>query len=286
VAAVKAGGIITFECGSAPVTIQMTQTAQIFNNAAPKTVIDGRGLVTLSGMKKTRILYMNTCDQKLVWTTPHCNNQEYPQLTVQNLTFTAGNASTEAAPEGGAIYALGGRLKVVNSRFFSNVCASTGPDTAGGAIYAFEEYQGLPLYVVHSTFGGEATLSNICSNGGAVGSIGVSWSIINSLITYNHAIGHGGNPAASGTPGGGSGGAIYNDGNTMVLTVSGSQLEDNQVNAFGSGIFFVTDNHTGSIAITDSTIKGNIGGAWYPKYPQISAFPDTPITVKNSTIAN
>jgi hypothetical protein len=286
VAAVKAGGIITFECGSAPVTIQMTQTAQIFNNAAQKTVIDGGGLVTLSGVKKTRILYMNTCDQNLVWTTPHCDNQEYPQLTVQNLTFTAGNASTETAPEGGAIYALGGRLKVVNSRFFSNVCASTGPDTAGGAIYAFEEYQGLPVYVVHSTFGGESTLSNVCSNGGALGSIGVSWTIINSVISYNHAIGHGGNPAASGTPGGGSGGAVYNDGNTMVLTVSGSQLLDNQVNAFGSGIFFVTDNHTGSIVITDSTIKGNIGGSWYPKYPQISAFPDTPITVKNSTIAN
>jgi hypothetical protein len=286
VAAVKAGGIITFECGSAPVTIQMTQTAQIFNNAASKTVIDGGGLVTLNGMKKLRILYMNTCDQKLVWTTPHCDNQEYPQLTVQNLTFTSGNASTESTPEGGAIYALGGRLKVVNSRFFSNVCASTGPDTAGGAIYATEQYETLPLYVVHSTFGGESTLSNICSNGGGVGSIGVSWSIINSVITYNHAIGKGGNPAASGTPGGGSGGAVYNDGNTMVLTVSGSLLEDNQVNAFGSGIFFVTDNHTGSIAITDSTIKGNIGGAWYPKYPQISAFPDTPITVKNSTISN
>jgi hypothetical protein len=286
VAAVKAGGIITFECGSAPVTIQMTQTAQIFNDAAPKTVIDGGGLVTLSGMKKLRILYMNTCDQKLVWTTPHCDNQQYPQLTVQNITFTGGNASTASAPEGGAIYAAGGRLKVVNSRFFSNVCASTGPDWAGGAIYAFEQYQGLPVYVVHSTFGGVSTLSNVCSNGGAVGSIGVSWSIINSLITYNHAIGKGGNPASSGTPGGGSGGAVYNDGNTMVLTVSGSQLEDNQVNAFGSGIFFVTDNHTGSIAITDSTIKGNIGGSWYAKYPQISAFPDTPITVKNSTIAN
>src|ERR1700722_11306386 len=286
VAAVKAGGIITFECGSAPVTIQMTQTAQIFNNAASKTVIDGGGLVTLSGMKTRRILYMNTCDQTLVWTTPHCNNQEYPQLTVQNLTFTDGNASTESAPEGGAIYALGGRLKVVNSRFFSNVCANTGPDTAGGAIYAFEEYQGLPVYVVHSTFGGASHLSNICSNGGAVGSIGVSWSVINSVMTYNHAVGYGGNPAESGTPGGGSGGAIYKYGNTMVLTVSGSLLGDNYVNAFGSGIFFVTDNHTGSIVITDSTIKGNIGGTWYPKYPQISAFPDTPITVKNSTIAN
>ncbi|GAC1672943.1 MAG: hypothetical protein NVS9B2_21160 [Steroidobacteraceae bacterium] len=286
VAAVKAGGVITFDCGSAPVTIQMTNTAQIFNNAASTTVIDGGGLVTLSGMKQRRILYMNTCDPKLVWTTPHCDNQQYPQLTVQNLTFINGNASNEPVPEGGAIYARGGRIKVVNSRFFNNTCASTGPDTAGGAIYSTEQYQGRPLFVVHSTFGGESNLSNVCSNGGALGSIGVTWSVINSLLTYNHAVGNGGNPAASGTPGGGSGGAIYNDGNTMTLTVSGSTLNYNQVKAYGSGIFFVSDNLTGNIVIIDSTIMGNIGGSWYPKYPQISAEPSTPITVKNSVIVN
>ena len=286
VAAVKAGGVITFDCGSAPVTIQMANTAQIFNNAASTTVIDGGGLVTLSGMKQRRILYMNTCDPALVWTTPHCDNQQYPQLTVQNLTFINGNASNEHVPEGGAIYARGGRIKVVNSRFFNNICASTGPDTAGGAIYSTEQYQGLPLFVVHSTFGGESNLNNICSNGGALGSIGVTWSVINSLLTYNHAVGRGGNPAASGTPGGGSGGAIYNDGNTMTLTVSGSTLNYNQVNAYGSAIFFVSDNLTGNIVITDSTIMGNIGGSWYPKYPQISAQPSTPITVKNSVIVN
>jgi len=286
VAAVKAGGIITFKCGSEPVTIAMTETAQLFNNGSPKTVIDGAGLVTLSGMKQRRILYMNTCDESLVWTTPQCNDQEYPQLTVQNITFTDGNASAEAMPEGGAIFAEGGRLKVVNSRFFSNSCASTGADMAGGAIYATLQYQGLPLYVVHSTFGGESTLGNICSNGGALGSIGVSWTVVNTLIDYNHAVGNGGNPAASGTPGGGSGGAIYNDGNTMVLTIDGSQLNSNQVNTYGSAIFFVSDNLTGSVDITDSTIIGNIGGTWYDKYPQISAEQSTPITVKNSTIVN
>ena len=285
-AAVAAGGVITFNCGSAPVTIQMTATAQIFNNAASTTVIDGGGLVTLSGMGQRRILYMNTCDQSLVWTTTHCDDQEYPQLTVQNLTFVDGNASNETIPEGGAIYASGGRFKVVNSRFFSNVCASTGPDTAGGAIYAFEQYQSLPVYVVHSTFGGESTLSNICSNGGALGSIGVSWTVVNSLLSYNQAVGNGGNPAVSGTPGGGSGGAIYNDGDTMILTISGSQLSDNQVNSFGSAIFFVSDDLTGSIAITDSTITGNTGGSWYVTYPQISNEPSTPITVTNSVIAD
>ena len=286
VSAVATGGIITFNCGPAPVTIQMTATAQIFNNAASTTVIDGGGLVTLSGMGQRRILYMNTCDANLVWTTPHCDNQEWPQVTVQNLTFVDGNASHETIPEGGAIYAEGGRMKVVNSRFFSNQCASTGPDTAGGAIYSTLHYQGEPFYVVHSTFGGLAGLSNICSNGGALGSIGVSWTLINSLLSYNQAIGNGGNPAASGTPGGGSGGAIYNDGNTMVLSVDGTRLSQNTVNAYGSGIFFVSDNLTGSIAITDSTITGNTGGSWYPTYPQISNEPSTPITVTNSQISN
>ena len=140
--------------------------------------------------------------------------------------------------------------------------------------------------MVHATFGGASTLSNICSNGGALGSIGVSWTVVNTLIDYNHAVGNGGNPAASGTPGGGSGGAIYNDGNTMVLTVSGSQLSYNQVTTFGAAIFFVSDNLTGSIAITDSTITGNTGGSWYPTYPQISNEPSTPIAVVNSDIAN
>jgi hypothetical protein len=286
VAAVATGGIITFNCGPAPVTIQMTATAQIFNNTASTTVIDGGGLVTLSGMGQRRILYMNTCDQNLVWTSPHCDNQEYPQVTVQNLTFIDGNASNETIPEGGAIYAEGGRMKVVNSRFFSNLCASTGPDTAGGAIYSTMQYQGEPFYVVHSTFGGQASLSNICSNGGALGSIGVSWTVINSLLSDNQAIGNGGNPAASGTPGGGSGGAIYNDGDTMVLSIDGSQLSQNTVNAYGSAIFFVSDDLTGSIAITDSIITGNAGGSWYPTYPQISNEPSTPITVTNSDIAD
>jgi hypothetical protein len=286
VAAVAAGGVITFDCGSAPVTIQMTSTAQIFNDAASTTLIDGGGLVTLSGMGQRRILYMNTCDQNLVWTTPHCQDQQYPQLTVQNLTFVDGNASNETISEGGAIYAGGGSIKVVNSRFFGNVCANTGPDTAGGAIYSTNQYLGLPVYVVHSTFGGQSSLSNICSNGGALGSIGVSWTVINSLLTYNQAVGNGGNPAASGTPGGGSGGAIYNDGNTMMLTINGSQLSYNTVNTYGSAIFFVSDDNTGSIAVTDSTISSNAGGSWYPAYPQISTAASTPITVTNSSITD
>ena len=147
----------------------------------------------------------------------------------------------------------------------------------------FSQYNNLPVYVVNSTFGGSDGAGNVCSNGGGISSIGVSWTILNSLFSYNHAIGNGGNPATSG-PGGGSGGAIYNDGNTMTLSLCGVRIEYNQVNAFGSAIFFVTNDHTGNIVIDSSVITNNIGGSWYTQYPQISEFGDTPTTVTNSTI--
>src|SRR3954454_10071972 len=52
VSAVAKGGIITFACGPAPVTITMAATAKIRNNTGAKIVLDGGGLVTLSGAGK------------------------------------------------------------------------------------------------------------------------------------------------------------------------------------------------------------------------------------------
>ena len=91
-------------------------------------------------------------------------------------------------------------------------------------------------------------------------------------------------PAQSGTPGGGSGGAIYNDGNKMTLTILGTRIERNKVNAFGSAIFFVTNDHTGDIRIDSSTIHYNAGGSWYPVFPQISMHSDTKCKFTNSII--
>lgn len=282
--AVAAGGIITFDCGPAPVTIVLEETAKIFNDKGPKIVIDGGGLVTLSGGGQRRILYMNTCDQDQVWTTDHCDNQDHPQLTVQNLTFIDGNSKSETENDGGgAIFASGGRFKAVNSRFFNNECADTGPDVGGAGIRVFQQYNKLPAYVVHSTFGGREDLGNECSNGGGISSIDVSWTVINSLFSYNKAVGNGGNPSEDGTPGGGSGGAIYNDGNTMTLTLCGTNIEYNEVNAYGSAIFFVSNNHDGTIRVTDSVIRNNFGGSWYFQ-PGISGHDDTTYIEENSTV--
>lgn len=283
--AVAKGGKITFDCGPDPVTIIMDKPAKVFNNANRDVIIDGGGLVTLSGNGTTRILYMNTCDPNQVWTTDHCQNQDHPRLTVQNITFADGNSINDTEYDGGgAIWVRGGRFKAVNCRFFNNVCASTGPDVGGGAIRVFSQYDNLPVYIVNSTFGGQEGYGNSGSNGGAISSIGVSWTIINSLFSHNKAIGNGGNPAQSGSPGGGSGGAIYNDGNTMTLTVLGTSIEQNEVNAYGSSIFFVSNDHSGNIKIDNSTITNNIGGSWYPVYPSISMHGDTPIAVTNSII--
>jgi len=283
--AVAQGGKIVFNCGVAPHTITLQEPAKVFNNASEEIVIDGGGLITLSGGGKTRILYMNTCDQNQKWTTSHCQNQDHPRLTVQNITFADGNANSESEyTGGGAIWARGGQLRIVNSRFFNNICQPTGPDVGGGAVRVFDQYEDQAVYVVNSTFGGAEGYGNSGSNGGALSSIGVSWTIINSLFTHNTAIGNGGNPAKEGTPGGGSGGAIYNDGKEMTLTVLGSVIKHNEVNAFGSAIFFVSNNHTGNILIDESIITENIGGSWYPAYPGISMHADTDIRVTNSTI--
>ncbi len=254
VAAVAAGGKITFDCGPAPVTITMKATAKVRNDHGPDVVLDGGGRVTLSGGGKRRILYQNTCDEAQRFTTSHCQDQATPRLTVQNLTFTGGNSAGDATEGGGggAIFVRGGRLKVVNSRFTNNRCDGTGPDLGGAAIRVLSQWQGKPVYVVRSTFTGGR-----CSNGAALSSIGVSWTVLNSVFTNNKAIGRGANPARGGTPGGGSGGAIYIDGNDFTVTVKGTVMRNNTANEGGGAIFFVSNDRTGTLTIANSTLRAN-----------------------------
>jgi len=283
--AVARGGKIVFNCGPDPVVIVMKRPAKVFNDADPDIVIDGGNKVILSGNGRTRILYMNTCDENQHWTTSHCQNQDHPRLTVQNITFADGNSTAEKEYDGGgAIWVRGGRFKAINCCFYNNVCASMGPDVGGGAIRVFSQFENQPVFLVNCTFGGAEGYGNRGANGGAISSIGVSWTIINCLFTHNEALGIGGNPRQAGTPGGGSGGSIYNDGNTMTLKILGTRIEYNKVNTHGSAIFFVTNDHTGNIRIDRSVIRNNTGGTWYPVYPQISMHDDTPIEVTDSVI--
>jgi hypothetical protein len=283
VAAVAAGGVITFHCGPAPVTIAMTATAKVVNAHGPRIVLDGGGRVTLSGGGQRRILYMNTCDQAQGWTTSHCQDQETPRLTVQNLAFVDGDSTgdTTEGGGGGAIFVRGGQFKVVNSRFSHNRCDPTGPDLGGAALRVLSQYHGLPVSVVGSTFEG-----GVCANGGAFSSIGVSWVVLNSVLAGNAAIGHGANPAKGGTPGGGSGGAIYLDGNLFTLRLAGTRVEGNHAVEGGGAVFFVSNDRTGTMAIEASTLRGNPSDGFETSgLPGIFFLGARPPTVTTSTLA-
>jgi hypothetical protein len=248
VAAVAAGGVITFSCGAAPVTVTMTATATVASSSH-QVVLDGGGRVTLSGGGKTEILSMNAGWQ-----------QQWPQLVVQNLAFTDAYSGTQQTSGssvygGGAIFDEGGQLKVVNSAFTGDSCYASGPDLGGGAIRAVGMYPAAPVYITHDTFSG-----NSCSNGGALSGLYAHFDVTNSLLDGNKAIGWGANPATAGTPGGGSGGAIYTDGNQYDLSVSGTVMRDNTAREGGGGIFFVVNAGGGTLTIDSSTLQGNTSG--------------------------
>lgn len=253
VRAVAKGGVIAFDCGPQPVTIAMKRTARVVNTS-PRVVLDGGGLVTLDGQGQRRILYMNTCDRAQVWTTSHCNDQAEPRLVVRGMRFVDGNATGETTDGGGggAIFVRGGRLRIVDSVFAGNRCDRTGPDLGGAAVRVLDQHRDRPVVVRRSTFTGGR-----CSNGSALSSIGVSWRVISSTFTDNVATGRGANPARPGTPGGGSGGAIYMDGNAIHLELEDSTLTGNRAREGGGAIFFVSNDRSGTLTISGSRLTDN-----------------------------
>lgn len=281
VAAVAAGGIITFDCGPDPHTITMDATAKVVNNSA-QVVIDGNNKITLDGIDQHRILYMNTCDPAQIFTTERCDNQSEPNLTVQNLTFTRGNSTGQTfdGGGGGALFVRGGRVRIINSTFTNNRCETTGPDIGGGAVRVLSQHEGLAVIVATSTF-----TANTCSNGGALSSIGQTWQIYNSRFVQNTAIGNGANPARPGTPGGGNGGALYFDGNQFVVDIAGTVIADNTAIEGGGAVFFVSNNRTGNLRIDQSTLQRNTSlGFETAGYPGIFHLGQGPPQVTNTTI--
>jgi hypothetical protein len=266
VRAVAAGGVITFRCGPKPVTIVMRTTADVIKTRH-LVVLDGGGLITLSGAGKRRILFSDTCAGS--WSTDDCVNQPYPRIVVQNIAFVDGFDGTHQAtctanvPEcwyggvngGGAIYVEGGQFTAVNSRFVDNRCYGHGPDLGGGAIRALAQYENRPVHITDDTF-----TAGRCSNGGALSSISVQWDVLDSVFTNNKAIGWGANPASPGTPGGGSGGAIYLDGRDDNVLITGSVMDDNSAREGGGAVFDVVDTGWGALTFNRSHLRNDISG--------------------------
>jgi len=280
VRAVAKGGVITFDCGPAPVVIRLRRTAKVVNTSH-RVVLDGGGLVTLSGMGKRRILYQDTCDKRQIWTTSHCDDQARPRLVVQHLTLADGNSTGNLAEGGGggAILDRGGQLKIVDTHFTGNRCDRTGPDLGGAAVRALSQYHRRPVYVVNSTFRGGR-----CSNGSGLSSIGVSWTVLNSVFVWNRAVGHGANPPHHpDQPGGGSGGAIYTDGNDYTVRVAGTLMRHNHANEGGGAIFYVSNDLSGRLHLRWSTLTDNVS-AGFETRPGIFYQGRGPIDARHSVI--
>jgi hypothetical protein len=271
--AVGKGGVITFNCGSGAVTIAITATMSLPINE--NTVIDGGNKVTLDGGHAVQILNFNSTNFQT-----NTNG-----LTLQHLTLVNGKtnptALIPAAPQaacsqgyddgqGGALYMRDGNLLVVDCIFDGNQAAPLGPDTGGGAIYIEGSKNG--TVIVGSTF-----TNNSGANAGAVGSLIGELDIYNSLFENNTATGHDANGNDTSMTmctvmnngqyevgSGGNGGAIYGDGNGFNVILCGDAVLNNAAgkNAFGGGLFFTSDDMSGVLSITDTTITGNTGGSW------------------------
>jgi hypothetical protein len=269
-AAVTKGGVITFDCGGAPVTISVTSTLNVPTNT--NTVIDGGGKITLDGGNAVQILSFNSANFQA--------NEN--RLTLQHISLVNGKMTpTQAIPtapppcsqgwddgQGGALYMRDGNLTVIDSIFANNEAALLGPDTGGGAIYVLGSKHG--ALIVGSTF-----MSNTASNAGAVGGLFTELDVYNSLFTGNRAAGNGANNnepskcsainnGQNETGSGGNGGALYSDGNSVNVLLCGDEIDNNAAGtgAFGGGLFFTSNDMMGTLTITDTTMKGNTGGHW------------------------
>jgi hypothetical protein len=233
--AVTTGGIVTFNCGAAPVVIPLSSQIDLVADV----VVDGGGSVTLDGQNNTRHFALNA-----VGGFPDTS----PNVTIQNLSlqngFTTDVDNTFELDQGGAsIFRLGGTLTVINSSFLNNQGPITGQDVAGGAIYSIG---GGATTIVGSTF-----IGNSCSNGGAVGNLGADLVMTNSSVEQNAATGNNGNPGN-----GGNGGGIAVDG-AVSIELCGVSVRNNTGNVFGGGIFRVGPNGDEPTNIDRSVFDGN-----------------------------
>lgn len=253
-AAVTRGGIVTFACGAAPFTLELTEPL-VASNAAG-LVLDGGGLVTLSGGDRTRILTIDACTSPV---SERCDTDARPDVVVQRLAFLRGHSrdvvvdTKSVATGGGAIHRRGGTLTVIDCDFVENSCDPSGQDVSGGAITSQHTQT---TTIVRSNF-----VRNTCANGGALGALQASYVVIDSRFEENEAQGSGGNHVPGGQPGdtggnGGNGGALVIDGQNNTITLCGIEARRNRAHYAGSALF--RTGYSGeAITIRDSLFEAH-----------------------------
>ena len=87
---------------------------------------------------------------------------------------------------------------------------------------------------------------------GGVSHLNGHLTLVNSTFTNNEATGTDGNPGNSGC-----GGAIYMDGTDEPGSLCGVQISNNRAGAIAGGLFRVSNDDTGTLAVDRSTFNAN-----------------------------
>jgi hypothetical protein len=276
--ALNAGGKIVITHGGTARTIVLTAGANNLpaltmpsSSGNPKSVIlDGSGVITLSGNTLYKILQLN----------------DRAQLWVQNMKFEkARTDKTGAAIENINDGVTGSTLRqvtLINCSFDDCKTTSTGPDIGGGAVRFWNGQ--------HTRISG-CTFNNCAgSNGGAVNSLGTQLTIINSTFTSNSAFGTGGGAEVGGS--GGIGGAVYvdnvsNSGSLQwQLSITGCTFSGNQANDHAGALFGYTNPAKPSTTIIDRcTFNANVVNGGHGNAGAIYGQGGT-LTLSNSTLSN
>ncbi len=260
-AALSTGGTVTFACGAAPYTL-LADTYVIENGV----VLDGAGLITLSGEGLRQIFIVNQGASLFLknitltdgyWEGNGGAIANYGSLVVQNSTIYNSVAAGETSG-GGAIYNEGGALTLRNSTLLNNRAGQF-----GGAIASSSG----TLAIFNSTI----QENSAPNSGGAIWNINTDATIEDSRILENSTLSDG-----QGNFGGGlynigrmtvrrstiqynsatDGGGIYTQGIDSSLMVEDSTISQNTVTS-GAGALQLGD---GTIRIVNTTVSGNSAG--------------------------
>ncbi len=216
-AALAGGGLVTFDCGSAPVTITLTQQKAILSS---ETTVDGGGVITLEGghsagvfsvqlggvlsianltIANGSVLAISNSGTLNVTNCTFSDNSSGAIVNSGTLTVTDSSFSGNSAVSGGAIFNTNtGTFAVSNSTFSGNSAIAGRPSPApgaGGAILNLSIGGSHGSHVTNSTFSG-----NSADGGGAIASTSYL-TVTDSTFSGNSAVDGGGavdNAAACG----------------------------------------------------------------------------------------
>lgn len=246
-AALSGGGLVTFNCG--PATLTVTSYKTIANN----TTIDGSNNgnpLTLTAASGIWLFYINAGKA----------------LTLTNVTIANTNNGTSA------IYNSGGQLDISHSHFYTNqggAIYSNGPTTVTQSVFSGATSNAallmgplFPLSVSNSQF--------FSNTAGAISAQGPT-TIDNSQIDYNMTPVNNGAVDMRYSTGGpltitnssfisNSGGAIVSYGGNTYIN-STNFMSNTITNGYGPALWFQNSSPSDAVQVLNSTFQGNVGGA-------------------------